>query len=430
MKDNFQIILIIVCIAAAVVGLLVFSGAIPLGGTDKTAGSGTVIVWGTFPGTAVNPLLEDFNNANPNFITKYVQKSPDTFDQELLESLASGNGPDMFFLSGDLAFHYSNKIASIPYSTVSIQSFQQAFASASEVFLGSNGILALPLTVDPLVMYYNRGMLDANGIPYPPSNWEDLVNMVPALTKRDDNNKIIKSTVAFGHYSNVAHAKDILSMLFMQAGNKIVKTVDGRLTSDLGLSSGPYSLENILKFYTKFADPGQSVYSWNKSFPSSPDVFIADNSAFYFGYASELSSILNKNPNLNFLVAPVPQIKGANFKLTSAHVTGVAISSFSKNINTAYIAASAMSNGNFAVKLAQNLGVVPARRDLLAIKQTDPYSPIFYSSTLFARTWLDPSPKDTDDIFRKMIDGVISNTMAPDSAVLDADSKLSLLLNK
>jgi len=46
----------------------------------------------------INTPLDDFNNANPTFVVKYVQKMPDTFDQDLLEALATGSGPDMFFL--------------------------------------------------------------------------------------------------------------------------------------------------------------------------------------------------------------------------------------------------------------------------------------------------------------------------------------------
>lgn len=40
MKKNFQIIVIVVCIILAVVGILVFSGAIPIGTTDTSTGGG------------------------------------------------------------------------------------------------------------------------------------------------------------------------------------------------------------------------------------------------------------------------------------------------------------------------------------------------------------------------------------------------------
>mgnify|MGYP001609900524 CR=1 FL=1 len=428
---NFQIIFIFIFIVAAIFGMLVFSGAIPLGGDDQEGGQGTVILWGTFRADALNTVLEEFNTANPSIIVKYVQKNPLTFDQDLLEALASSTGPDLFFLPADLAFHYRNKILAVPYQNYSVTSFQNTFVGGGEVFLNSKGIMAFPMMIDPLVMYYNRSTLDANSIAYPPKTWEEFVSMVPILTKRDDANKIIKSSVAMGHFSNVFHAKDILSTLFMQAGNRIVKEQAGVFAPDLGaVSAGPYSADKILEFYTSFADPQKSVYSWNKSFPLSRDYFSTDNLAFYFGYASELQGLINKNPNQNFLVAEMPQIKGSNFKLTYAKVTGLAISAFSKNADTAFYVADQMSRGDFLEKLSKSLGVVPARRDLLQGKTDDPYYPTFYTSAFYARSWLDPSDGDTDVIFSRMIDGVLSNSFSTSDAIVDARNKMSLLLNK
>ncbi|KKS04698.1 MAG: hypothetical protein UU82_C0010G0017 [Candidatus Nomurabacteria bacterium GW2011_GWC2_41_8] len=429
MRGNFQLIVIIVFIVAAILGILVFSGAIPLG-SDGAGSLGTVVLWGTTPTRSIAGALEDFNNTNPTLIVKYEQKSPDTFDQDLLEALASGAGPDMFFLPDSLVFNYANKIFAIPYASYPLNTFKNIFAGAGEVFLTSKGVLAFPITIDPLMMYYNRSILDANGVIYPPASWDDLMNLVPALTKKDDSNKIIKSAVALGHFPNVAHAKDILAALFMQAGNPIVAEKDGVFSSVLNSPVGNYNLPSVLKFYTDFADPSKPVYSWNRSFPDSDNVFSAENLAFYFGYASELQSLVNKNPNQNFFVAPMPQIKNSNFKLTGARVTGLAISSFSKNFDTAFTAASLMTNGDFASKFAAALDTPPARRDLLATKPADAYSPIFYSSALYAKSWLDPSPEDTDNIFSGMVNAVLSNNLSVGDAVKDASSKLSLLLFK
>lgn len=430
MKGYFQIIILIVFIVAGILGVLVFSGAIPIGDDSQTAGQGIVVIWGTEGAQAILPLLEDFNDANPAFVVQYVQKFPETFNEELLEALASGVGPDMFFLPDNLALSYNNKIFTIPIESYPIASFKNNFAQAGEVFTTSKGILAFPIIIDPLVMYYNRSILDANNIVYPPAYWDEFANLVPLLTEKDDSNRIIRSAVALGQYSNVAHAKDIISTLFMQAGNPIVAERDGSFISVLNQNVGTYNLSSVLKFYTDFTDPLQSVYSWNKSFPNSKDAFSSENLAFYFGFASELESLVNKNPNQNFFVAPMPQIRGAPYKLTGARVTGIAISAFSKNFNTAFIAANLMASGDFASKFSTALGVVPARRDLLALRPQDPYSPTFYSSALYAKSWLDPSPADTENIFRGMVDGVLSNNFSIINAIADASAKLGLLLIK
>ena len=113
------------------------------------------------------PLIEEFNVTNPTFVLKYVQKSADTLDQDLLEALASGVGPDLILLADNLAFRYANRLFAIPYTSYSLATFKSNFSGAGEVFLTGRGVLAFPITVDPLVMYYNRSILDANSVIYP-----------------------------------------------------------------------------------------------------------------------------------------------------------------------------------------------------------------------------------------------------------------------
>ena len=429
MKGNFQIIIIIVFLVTAVLGVLVFSGAIPLGGGENNAGSqGTVVLWGTTKDQIVNTLLEDFGRANPTLVVKYVEKSANTFDNDLLEALATGTGPDIFFISDDLVFKYSNKIFTVPYQSFPLSTFKNSFVGAGEVFLTSKGILAFPLAVDPLMMYYNRSILDENEVAYPPAYWDEFTDLVPLLIKKNDKGAIIKSVVAMGQFSNVLHAKDILAALFMQTGNSIITEKNNLPVPVLNQSDGKYDLGSILRFYTDFADPSKEIYSWNKSFPNSKDAFSREDLVFYFGFASELQSLVNKNPNQDFQVASVPQIRDNSFKLTSAHVTGIAISSFSKNFNTAFTAANLLTSGDFASKFATATGISPIRRNLIKAPPADAYLPAFYASAFFARSWPDPSPKDTNNIFQGMIEKVLSNSMTITQALNDANAKLGLLL--
>ncbi len=429
---NFQLIILIVFIAAAVFGVLVFSGVIPIGNNNDTGGQGTVVLWGTIGFQVISAPLDDFNRANPSFVLKYVQKDPQTFDQDLLEALASGVGPDLFLLPDSLAYHYRNRILAIPYQSYPLASFKNAFAGAGEVFLTSKGIIAFPLFIDPMVMYYNRSILDANNIITPPSYWDEFQHIATILTKKDQDKKIIKSAAALGTFSNITHAKDIISTLFMQAGNLIISEKDGFFYSSLGDTSSKnlVDLGPVLKFYTDFADPLSNVYSWNKSLPPSINAFSSEYLAFYFGYASELPSLVNRNPNQNFLAAPMPQLKNSNTRITFSKTTGVAISLASKNSTAAFTVASLLATGDFPSKLATALSVVPARRDLIARRPTDAYFPIFYSSALYARSWLDPSPRDTDNIFGGMVNSVLSNNMTPLNAIKDASAKLGLLLSR
>ena len=139
--------------------------------------------------------------------------------------------------------------------------------------------------------------MDENEVAYPPAYWDEFTDLVPLLIKKNDKGAIIKSVVAMGQFSNVLHAKDILAALFMQTGNSIITEKNNLPVPVLNQSDGKYDLGSILRFYTDFADPSKEIYSWNKSFPNSKDAFSREDLVFYFGFASELQSLVNKNTN-------------------------------------------------------------------------------------------------------------------------------------
>lgn len=431
MKEYFQVILLVIFIFGGIFGLLAFSGVIPLGeDTGENGAKGSVVLWGTYSSSAVLPALNDFNNFHTDFNVSYVQKSPETFDRDLLEALASGVGPDMFFMPNDLILSYRNKILSIPYTSIPQAAFRNSFASAGDVFLTGAGILAMPIAIDPLVMYYNRSMLNSKGLINPPVYWDEVAAVVPALTEKDQDNRISRSAVALGQFANVTNAKDILSAMFMQTGNPIVTEKDGVLISTLNTYSNQYNLGSVLEFFTNFTNPSRAEYTWNRSFPNSQTAFSGESVAVYFGFGSELPVLRARNPNQDFLVSSFPQIRGASSKFTGAKVVGIAVSAFSKNLNTAFVAANLLATENFARTFSQAAGLVPAKKDFLAQPPTDSFYPVFYNSALFARGWLDPGNQETNVIFGSMVEKVLANLLSPSEAIRDADSRLLLLLSR
>lgn len=428
--NNFKLIVIALLGFGAVLGIFVFAGFIDLENNVANSGpTGTVTLWGTVPSNLVNPLIDEFNKNN-TYTVKYVRKVAQNFDEELLEAMALGKGPDLFLLPDNLTFKYKNKIYPIPYTNYPLINFKNNFATAGEVFLDNKGILALPISIDPMVMYYNRTILDSNNVVYPPVYWDELHDFANIFTKKDGEEQIVQSAFALGQFNNVSYAKDILSTLFMQTGSPIVSEQNGLLRADLDNSQNDKNVNTVssLDFYTSFSNPVKPNYSWNKSLPLSIDAFSKEDLVFYFGFASNLKTLLDKNPNQDFQVATIPQLRNTNNKLTSARVTGLAISAFSKNLPASVAAATGLAGGDFARDYSNSQLIPPARRDLLAVVRQDSYFPVFYASSLFARSWLDPSASDSSNIFRAMVEEVLSNAKKPDTAIFDANNRLNILL--
>ena len=67
-----------------------------------------------------------------------------------------------------------DKIIEIPYDTISGRDFKNTFIEEGEMYLTENGVLGLPFTIDPMVMYWNRDIFQSVGIANPPEFWDEL----------------------------------------------------------------------------------------------------------------------------------------------------------------------------------------------------------------------------------------------------------------
>lgn len=430
--NNFKLILLVIFIGSAIFGMLTFADVIKIG-KDKEAEQdfGTVNIWGTLDSNSVIRVLREVNRQNQNIRIRYTQKSKESFEVELLEAVSKNQSPDLFLITEDMIFSLKDRIQPYDYVSYPPSFLKSYFIEAGEILMSQNGLYALPIAIDPLVLYYNRTILNNKDFVYPPSFWEDFPEYVKKITERNENNQISKTAFALGQFANVNHAKEILSALFLQSGSKIIKQVGDNSLPDFtqgGRRSINPGVLSAFKFYLSFADPLSPVYTWNRSLPNSRDYFSAENLAFYFGFASELDYLKEKNPNQNFFVASLPQVKNATKKVTYAHVLGLAVSVNAKNKAGASFATPLLVNGYFAEELSRSESLVPTRRDLIAKKQEDPFMSVFYSSALSAQSWLDPNYQETQEIFKNMVEGVLSNEEKPEASLLSASNRIESLL--
>jgi len=432
MKDLsvFQIILLAVFAALAISGILIFALFVG-GGTGNTIGP--VTIWGTLDQNAFTVVLRQVaeNDKRLSQVT-YVQKDPATYADLLTEALASGTGPDIFLLRQDYVVRDGGKILPIPYDYLSQSQFEDTFVEAAWPYLAENGVLGIPVAVDPMVLYWNRDMLSSAGFAKSPQYWSELSDVVQKVVKKDDSGTIQKAAVSFGEYENVDHAKDILGLLIQQAGGTITQRDNtGRLVPTLSArTAGPQqSAEAAVNFYTSFADPSRAEYSWNRSLADSHAAFAAGDLALYLGYASEARTIARTNPNLNFAVAPMPQRGGADRALNVARVYALAVSRASRKPEAAKTVASLIADTGIARSLSLALGFPSARRDVLAEKSADE-NVLFESQALIAHSWIDPYPEKTDDIFRAMIENVTSGAARSTEAIGRANQEMAEIIGQ
>lgn len=404
---------------------------------------GNVVIWGTFDETAITTVIRGLAENDSRFSqVAYVQKDSPTYEEDLTKALAEGTGPDIFFMTQDFALYDAPKVYPVPYGSITKEQFSSTFVQAANPFLGDEGVVAMPLFADPLLMYWNPDMVATAGSVNPPAYWDEMTSFAEKISKRESSGGLTRFAVALGEYRNVEHAKDLIALLIYQAGGAITgRDNTGRLIPQLSIaSSGAVGrpTESALVFYTQFSDPSKNFYSWTRGQRSAKAAFAAGDLALYFGYAGEAPEITTMNPNLNIAKAVVPQIRGKNPQ-SFARVYGLAIARNGKNPSGAAQVIPLLVDHAVSKKLSEAVGVPSARRDVLQeVAQSGGAltgnrglcgdTDVVTCSVGLSRAWVDPNPTKTDEMFRDIIEGVTAGSTRIVDALSRGDQTLALLI--
>lgn len=399
--------------------------------TDEQAYGDSVVVWGPFDEQTVSGVLREIARDDKAFnVVTYVEVDPREFDSAFVNAIAEGRAPDVVMLSHEQLVMHRTKLLPLPYETFPEREFKDRFIDGAEIFTRPDGVYALPLMTDPLVMYWNRDLFNAAGIAAPPSAWETVVgNIVPRLTQRDNNRNIVQSALAFGEYANVTYGKEVLLTLMLQSGSRLVEEESNgyRVLMDTPLETGGRPPMNAaVQFYTDFSNGNSSLYTWNRGFESDRLAFLGGDLATYFGFGSEHESLRRENPNLNFDMAQSPQGASATVRRVYGDFYGLALVRASQNPQGSFAAMLRIAADDVAGPLSTAFSMAPASRTLIAAGTDDPYRQVIMNAALIARGWLDPNPVSSDGIFAQMIDDIVSNRQKVANAVTDAVRRLEL----
>lgn len=426
----FQTILIGTFIIIFIIAIIAFSRSASGGNSSNTA-RGTVRIWGTFPEEIVRQRIDtSINNTQSDYRVEYQEIGRETFTLSFIRALADRNPPDLLFVDNEIYAQVRDKLYTIPYEALTLREYQSTYIDGASLFLESNGVSALPVAVDPLVLYYNRDLLAGQNYLIPPNTWTGLVQSIPRFLRRDVNQSIAQNAIALGEVTNIPHYKKILSTIFLQSGVPITqKTPEGQFFPALGTQSLiqdgiPPGVE-VLDFYTSFANTTNAHFNWSRSLPSADEFFLSGSSAFYIAPASELFSLQERNPNLNFDMAPLFQIDDAVRPATFGTLYGIAVVAESPNFVTAYTVMSQLSTDAFTTELTNALAIAPVRRSLLLQAQTDRYRAIMYQVAPNTFSWIDPNPEITDRAFTQAVAGILRGSLSVSAALGELQGSLT-----
>jgi len=308
----------------------------------------TLNYWRVWDGQEVYAdIIASYQAIHSNIKINYRKLRYEEYEKELLNSFAEDRGPDILSLHAGWMERYQNKLAPMPAEitmaypvitgtlkkeeTIELRTNRSlTLGQIKEQYLDTvydNAIIdgkvyGLPMSVDSLVLFYNRDLMNSAGITEVPKYWNDkFLEDVKTLTKQNENGKIVQSGVALGTSDNIERYSDILSLLMMQNGAQMMSYEDKRVTFQTALKGSNTAAPGLeaLRFYTDFANPVKQVYSWDKEMPNSLQAFIEGRLAMFFGYAYHIPMIKAQAPRLNYGISPMLQIEGNTTQINFAN---------------------------------------------------------------------------------------------------------------
>ncbi len=402
-NKNQYLFFILGGVAVFVIFLIIIIRAI-FGGGGSTK-EVTLTYWGLWEEeTLIKPLIDLYKQKNPNVTVKYLKMTPENYREKLVARSKSNQGPDIFRFHNTWLPEIKEIVSPLPSSIMPNEEFEKTFYPVAQKDLKvGNYYYGIPLMVDGLVLIYNNNLLKKAGIVSAPSTWDDITEIVPKLTVKDQSGNLITSGIAIGTSSNIDHFSDIFGLLLLQNGGNL-----GTIDSAEGTGA--------LEIFRKFAESPQGY--WNDNMPASTMAFIQEKVAIIIAPSWQLLTIKAANPDIDLKVVPVPTVPGAPpVSLSSYWVEGV--SRYSANQIEAWKFLRFLSEKENMTKLyelqskVRPFGEPYSRVDLAPVLSQNEYlgavikqAPDFASMPLVSRTY----DNGLNDEIIKYIENAINST--------------------
>jgi len=371
--------------------------------------------WGIWDNSDdVQPLIDDFQAQHPNISIKYRKFRYQEYEQQLLEAWAEDRGPDIYAIPATWLKKYKSRITPMPNSvklsfreikktmgktevstyvrelgTFSLGDIKNQFTDVvyNDVLLDGR-VYGLPFSLDTMVLYYNRDLLDAAGVPTPPANWTELKEAIKKITQVSQNNDILQAGVALGTADNIPRAVDLASLLMMQNGAQMTNS-QGQVAFHLSPTQEKNYFPSLeaLKFYTDFADPIKEVYSWNSKQPDAFEAFVSGRVAMFYGYSYYLPLIKTQAPKLDLGIIGMTQIEGSQTPVNYTDYWVQTVAHKNKSADAAWGFLTFAARQGEIDKYLEKTKRPTALRGLIDKQKADPELTIFANQILTATHW-------------------------------------------
>lgn len=428
-------------------------------------------VWSFEDEDVWKPIVKEMQRELKGYEIRYIKKAlSESYESDTLNSILSGQGPDIWAMPNDWIYRHKDKLAPMPAELIEqnqINIEEQFVPIIKQTAVFDNQIYALSPTVDTLMVYYNQKIFDAalddfseanktssrdsdevratkqaaqqranNLLSQVPTNWTDFVEAVKLITKKDGNN-ISRSGAALGSVDTVNYSDHIIYALALQNGASMLSTdlklATLNLPQDTAQGTDDYPTRRALEFFLSFGNSASANYSWNGSLGSSADAFAQGKTAMIIAPQSAGQYFAQRYPNFSFRNAPLPQIGlGDNIVGDYATYTAFTVPKLSPNYQAAWAFVYQLSIGQYGYDTTVRLSTSAKKRDFSpSVKDREGASNPANFQNQTAQNWVKGRyPKQVDNILLNSFRDAETGKLSPQATLDSATLKITDVLKK
>ncbi len=170
-------IIIIALSLAIILGFLFWKFGPNIFQKSGPKGPAELTYWGLWEEeNLVKPLILQFESQNPNIKVNYVRQSSVNYKSRVQTQVREATGPDVFRIHNSWIPMFEADLYPAPADVFTMDEFGNTFYPvAKDSLVKNNQILAAPMEIDGLALYYNEDILAGVGGQVPKS-WQEFIN--------------------------------------------------------------------------------------------------------------------------------------------------------------------------------------------------------------------------------------------------------------
>jgi ABC-type glycerol-3-phosphate transport system substrate-binding protein len=265
--------------------------------------------WGLWePESVMQPVIDEFQDMYPNIMINYSQQSFTAYETTLYTRLqqAAGTGepaPDIFRIHNTWTPKYYQYLYPLPSDLMNAQEYSENFYSTiiNDFTAKDGNIYAMPWSIDGLMVFYNKSILEQAGVERPPEDWDSFFELAQRLTRKDATGRIVQSGLAMGTSRNIRHSAEIISYLLLLEGVEVIDSTRTRVSLDTPAG------QRVFRTYTDFARGDNAI--WSPGLRTDLEMFFTGELAMMIAPSWRAFDIIEAAPSVEFDTAPLPQLK-------------------------------------------------------------------------------------------------------------------------